>query len=248
MVNGAVSAISKVINKKTDKVTAVIVAAGKSTRMQGVDKIFALLGSEPLIASSIKAFENCSRVTEIILVLSEENCEQGKRLCDIHGFKKVKACIPGGKERSESSYIGIKAADSRSKYIIIHDGARPFVTEKMITEALDAAVKRGAAAVGVPVTSTLKRVDKGLIIETVDRAELYEIQTPQVFKADVIKAALKSAVDKKLPITDDCMAVEAIGLTPKIVPGTKENIKITVQEDLVIANAILKCRGETVCE
>ena len=244
MINGAVSAITKLVNRKLDKVTAVIVAAGKSTRMEGVDKIFAPLGGEPLIVSSIKAFENCSRITEIILVLSEENCAQGKLVCEMHGFTKVKAIIPGGKERSESSYIGIQAADKRSKYIIIHDGARPFVTEQMIVDSLNAAVKRGAAAVGVPVTSTIKKVKDGLIVDTVDRIELYEIQTPQVFRSDVIKAALKSAIDKKLPITDDCMAVEAIGLSPKIVLGTKDNIKITVREDLVIANAILKSRGE----
>ena len=244
MINGAVSAITKLVNRKLDKVTAVIVAAGKSTRMEGVDKIFAPLGGEPLIVSSIKAFENCSRITEIILVLSEENCAQGKLVCEMHGFTKVKAIIPGGKERSESSYIGIQAADKRSKYIIIHDGARPFVTEQMIVDSLNAAVKRGAAAVGVPVTSTIKKVKDSLIVDTVDRSDLYEIQTPQVFRSDVIKAALKSAIDKKLPITDDCMAVEAIGLSPTIVLGTKENIKITVREDLVIANAILKSRGE----
>lgn len=244
MINGAVSAITKLVNRKLDKVTAVIVAAGKSTRMEGVDKIFAPLGGEPLIVSSIKAFENCSRITEIILVLSEENCAQGKLVCEMHGFTKVKAIIPGGKERSESSYIGIQAADKRSKYIIIHDGARPFVTEQMIVDSINAAVKRGAAAVGVPVTSTIKKVKDGLIVDTVDRSDLYEIQTPQVFRSDVIKAALKSAIDKKLPITDDCMAVEAIGLSPKIVLGTKDNIKITVREDLVIANAILKSRGE----
>ena len=244
MINGAVSAITKLVNRKLDKVTAVIVAAGKSTRMEGVDKIFAPLGGEPLIVSSIKAFENCSRVTEIILVLSEENCAHGKLVCEMHGFKKVKTIIPGGKERSESSYIGIQAADKKSKYIIIHDGARPFITEQMIVDCLNAAVKRGAAAVGVPVTSTIKKVKDGLIVDTVDRSDLYEIQTPQVFRSDVIKAALKSAIDKKLPITDDCMAVEAIGLSPKIVLGTKDNIKITVREDLVIANAIIKSRGE----
>ena len=244
MINGAISAITKVINKKTDTATAIIVAAGKATRMQGIDKIFAPLGGEPLIAASIKAFEKCDRVKEIILVLSEENCPRGKALCEIHGFKKVKACIPGGKERSESSYIGVQAADKKSKYIIIHDGARPFVTEEMINEALDAAAKRGASAVGVSVTSTLKKVKDGLIVDTVDRSALYEIQTPQIFRSDIIKAALKNAIDKKLSITDDCMAVEAIGLSPKIVLGTKENIKITVREDLIIANAIIKSRGE----
>ena len=246
MINGAISAVTKLINRKIDKVTAVIVAGGKSTRMEGVDKIFAPLGGEPLIVASVKAFEKCDRVTEIILVLSEENCEHGRLICEMHGFKKVKACIPGGKERYESSYIGINAADKKSKYIIIHDGARPFVTEKMILDTLNAAVKRGAAAVGVPVTSTLKRVKNGLINDTVDRNELYEIQTPQAFRSDVIKAAIKSAIKNKLNITDDCMAVEAIGLSPTVVLGSKENIKITVKEDLIIANGIIKARGEEI--
>ena len=162
----------------------------------------------------------------------------------MHGFKKVKAIVTGGKERSESSYIGVQAADKNSKYIIIHDGARPFVTEQMIVDSLDAAVKRGAAAVGVPVTSTIKKVKDSLISDTVDRSDLYEIQTPQVFRSDVIKVALKAAMNKKLAITDDCMAVEAIGLSPKIVLGTKDNIKITVREDLVIANAIHKSKED----
>ena len=243
MINGAVSAITKIVNKKFDKVTAVIVAAGKSSRMEGVNKIFAELGSEPLIVSSIKAFEKCDRITEIILVLSEENCAQAKLICEMHGFKKVKSCIPGGKERSDSSYLGVKAADPKAKYIIIHDGARPFVTEKMITDCLDAAARRGAAAVGTPVTSTLKRVREGIITETVDRSELYEIQTPQAFSADIIKAALKKAVAENLKITDDCMAVEYIGLNPKIVIGSRKNIKITVREDLAIAEAILNNGG-----
>ena len=244
MINGAITAITKLVNKKLDRVSAVIVAAGKSTRMEGVDKIFAPLGGEPLLVSSVKVFEKCSRISEIILVLSEENCAQGKLVCEMHGFKKVKAIVPGGKERSESSYIGVQAADKNSKYIIIHDGARPFVTEQMIVDSLDAAVKRGAAAVGVPVTSTIKKVKDGLISDTVDRSDLYEIQTPQVFRSDVIKAALKAAMNKKLAITDDCMAVEAIGLSPKIVLGTKDNIKITVREDLVIANAIHKSKED----
>ena len=244
MINGAITAITKLVNKKLDKVSAVIVAAGKSTRMEGVDKIFAPLGGEPLLVSSVKVFEKCGRISEIILVLSEENCAQGKLVCEMHGFKKVKAIVPGGKERSESSYIGVQAADKNSKYIIIHDGARPFVTEQMIVDSLDAAVKRGAAAVGVPVTSTIKKVKDGLISDTVDRSDLYEIQTPQVFRSDVIKAALKAAMNKKLAITDDCMAVEAIGLSPKIVLGTKDNIKITVREDLVIANAIHKSKED----
>lgn len=244
MINGAITAITKLVNKKLDRVSAVIVAAGKSTRMEGVDKIFAPLGGEALLVSSVKVFEKCSRISEIILVLSEENCAQGKLVCEMHGFKKVKAIVPGGKERSESSYIGVQAADKNSKYIIIHDGARPFVTEQMIVDSLDAAVKRGAAAVGVPVTSTIKKVKDGLISDTVDRSDLYEIQTPQVFRSDVIKAALKAAMNKKLAITDDCMAVEAIGLSPKIVLGTKDNIKITVREDLVIANAIHKSKED----
>lgn len=240
MVKGAVSAITKVINKKYDNVTAVIVAAGKSSRMNGVNKIFAPLGGEPLIASSIRAFESCDRISEIIIVISAENCDRCKTLCEMHGFRKVKACIVGGKERMESSYIGVNAADKKSKYIIIHDGARPFVTEKMIVEVIEAAAKCGAAAVGVPVTSTLKRIKNGVICETVDRSELYEIQTPQAFTGDILKCALKSAMDKHLPITDDCMAVEAMGVSPKIVLGTRDNIKITVREDLEIANAILK--------
>ena len=242
MINGVIAAAKKVVAKKTKKVTAVIVAAGKSERMKGMDKIFMPVGDEPLIAETVSVFEKCEDIDEIILVLKEDSCERGEMLVKMHGFTKVAACIPGGETRAESSYIGVRAANKKSNYIVIHDGARPMVTDEMITSAVDAAVKHGAATAAIPVTSTVKRCVGGVVSETVDRSDLYEIQTPQAFRSDVIKAALKNAVDKKLEITDDCMAVEAIGLMPKIVMGSRNNIKVTVREDAAIVKALMENR------
>ena len=242
MLNGVIGAVKKVVSKKRRKVTAVIVAGGKSERMRGIDKIFAVIGNQPLIAETISVFQNAPEIDEIILVLGADSLERGRSLVEMHGFTKVKTVIEGGAERTQSSYNGVFAADSSADYILIHDGARPLVTEDIIKRVIESAVKNCAATAAIPVTSTVKRCSGGFVSETVERSGLYEIQTPQAFRADVLKAALKNAVDKGLNITDDCMAVEAIGLKPAIVSGSRNNIKVTVREDIPIARAVLESR------
>lgn len=242
MLSGVVGVVKKVVSKKRRKVTAVIVAGGKSERMRGIDKIFAVIGNQPLIAETISVFQNSPEIDEIILVLGTDSLERGRELVEMHGFTKVKAVIEGGADRAHSSYNGVSAVDSRADYIIIHDGARPLVTENIISSVVAGAVKCCAATAAIPVTSTVKRCSGGFICETVERDGLYEIQTPQAFRADILKAALKNAVDKGLSITDDCMAVEAIGLKPAIVSGSRDNIKVTVREDIPVARAILESR------
>lgn len=244
MVNGLISAFSKILNRKARYVSAVIVAAGSSTRMNGIDKIFYLLNEKPLISYSIEAFQKCNYINEIVLVCSASNIEKMKEVCSEFAFSKVKACIKGGDSREESSYIGIMKVNNKSDLVLIHDGARPFVNEQMINEVISAADTYNAATVAIPVTSTTKRVENGFVTDTIDRTNLFEIQTPQCFKSDIIKAGLKNVLDNKIAVTDDCMAVESIGIKPRIVQGSRENIKITVKEDLFIAKSIIENRGK----
>lgn len=243
MFNGLYSAVNKIIDRKTRSVCAVIVAAGASSRMKGIDKIFAILDDRPVISYSIAAFQESTLIKEIVIVCAKENVSKMQELCKEYNYTKVKACVSGGATRAESSNIGVTAAGRKHDIFVIHDGARPFITQSMIKESILAAEKYGAATVAIPATSTIKKVKDGFVTETPDRSELYEIQTPQSFKYAIIKAGLKNVFDKGIEITDDCMAVESIGVKPKIVEGSRNNIKITVQDDLVIANSILENRS-----
>jgi len=241
MIKGVTSAVLKVIDKKTIICSAVIVAAGSSSRMKGINKLFASLGSEPLLASTLRVFQQSNQINEIVLVLSKDCLQQGKELCTAHGFSKVRAVIEGGESRAESSLLGLKAISKKTDIVLIHDGDRPFVTLDMIHKCVAAAARWGAAAVGIPVTSTIKSVDRSSITGTVPRDNLYEIQTPQAFQVAVLKAS--RAVKSDVTYTDDCMAVEALGIKPLVVEGERTNIKITYPEDLIIARAIANYKG-----
>ena len=242
MVKGIVKGLSKIIDKKTLFTSAVIVAAGSATRMGGINKIFYELDGVPVIIRTLTAFQNCGEISEIILVMREPDICAAYSLCSEHGITKLVKIVAGGDSRSVSSYNGITAVNEKSDVILIHDGARPFVTDEMIKSGIAAAVKYNAATASIPVTSTIKRGENGFVSSTVDRDNLFEIQTPQAFRTDIIKGALANAINKGISITDDCMAAEAIGLRPRLFEGSRENIKITVKEDLDIAYGILKGR------
>ncbi len=244
MVRGIFSVVSKLIERKTRTTCAVIVAAGASSRMNGTDKIFMPLGERELVSYSIEAFQQSELIDDIVIVCAAENIGRMQALCIRYGYSKIKCCVEGGGTRAESSYNGVKAAGRGYDIILIHDGARPFVTQEMIKNAVLSAEKYGASAPAVPVTSTIKRVKDGFVVDTPDRNGLYEIQTPQGFKSAIIKAALKNVSDKGLTITDDCMAAEIIGVKPHIFEGSRNNMKITVPEDVITANAIRKDRSE----
>ena len=237
----------KSLLKKKEKApvcSAVIVAAGSSQRM-GSDKILMKLGPMPVLVRTVLAFQNNPLIDEIIIVTKMDKIEQIAKLCDDSGLTKVKMVITGGATRMESALAGVSAVRKGAKLIAIHDGARPLITQDVINRTVYAAQKYMSAVPAIPNTDTLKCVDAdGVITGTVDRASTYRVQTPQVFEADLIKGALSKAVKDNLPITDDCSAMDRMGIKTHIVEGDNNNIKITTPNDLVIAEAIIKNRGD----
>ena len=231
-------------SKKQPACAAVIVAAGQSTRMQGQDKIFTVLNGIPVLARTLKAFERNAGIQEIVVVVRESALTAAAELCHSQGISKVKLVVPGGKTRLESVYAGVFNVSKQMQLIAIHDGARPLVTDAVIHQAIQLAAVHHAAVPALPVKDTVKIAQSGVVQETPLRDTLYAVQTPQVFDADLIKGALQNALDRRLPITDDCMAVEALGATVYLSPGDDENIKLTTPLDLVLAQAILNSREE----
>ena len=217
---------------------AVIVAAGTASRMGGIDKVMAQLDGEPMICRTVRAFQNCDAINEIVIVTREDLIIPIGDLC--RDFDKVKAVVSGGKTRDESVGHGLNALSKEVKLAAIQDGARPLVTFEVIDRTVRAANSYGAAAPAVPVKDTIKVVQGGIVKETPDRSRLQAVQTPQVFDIQLLRAALKKAVDDKAQITDDCSAVERMGMSVKIVEGDEQNIKVTTPMDLKIAQMLLE--------
>ena len=226
------------IKQKKAGCSAVIVAAGSSRRM-GADKLFLPLAGIPVIVRTLLQFQSCECIDEIIVVTREDKLVEVADYCKRYGISKVTKILQGGKERVDSSAAGVFEADRHSSYIAISDGARPFVSPELITSAVDAAKKFGAAALAVPVKDTIKSAENGVVTDTPDRSKLFAVQTPQVFSADLIKGALTKAIRENIPVTDDCSAVEAMGYPVHLVEGSYRNIKITTQEDMIISEAYL---------
>ena len=227
--------------------SAVIVAAGRGSRMNmDRNKQFIDIGGKPVLAWTIQTFQECNRIKEIVVVVSEQEvmyCKQN--IIDFYGFQKVKTIAVGGKERQESVYNGLKEIDSECEIVLIHDGARPFVKEESILNSISTAQEYGAACVGVPVKDTIKRVDEqGFIKKTLDRSTLWAVQTPQTFKYDLIMHAHREATKWDFKGTDDAVLVERLGASTKFVMGSYDNIKITTKEDLAVAEEILSRREE----
>lgn len=217
--------------------SVIIVAAGNSTRMNGIDKQFSNIGTIPVIIRSIMAFEKCEDVFEIIIATKNDSIEKINDLCKKYNFNKVKAIVEGGNTRAESVRNAFRKADKNAFLIAIHDGARPLVSKNDINKVLSSARKYNASTLAVPVKDTIKVVDDDFICGTPDRATLYAAQTPQVFKYSIYKKAIENA---DLSVTDDCKAVEQIGQKVHITVGSYNNIKITTPDDLIIANSLVK--------
>lgn len=235
------------LRKKDDKppvCSAVIVAAGSSQRM-GSDKLMAVLGGMPVLVRTLLVFQRSDLVDEIVVVTRADRLEETAALCKEHGISKAAKVICGGKTRAESALAGVSEVKREAELIAIHDAARPLVTEDVIMRAVYAGRDYMAAAPAVVSTDTLKAVDeKGFITGTLDRERVYRMQTPQVFKAELIKGALTKAVSGGVPVTDDCAAMELMGVRCRVVLGDEDNIKLTTPRDMVLAAAILKDRGE----
>ena len=228
-------------------VSAIIVAAGGSTRMGTAgSKQFIPLLERPVIEYTLRAFQDCKLISEIVVVSREQDAQQIKEIADSNGISKVKAVVNGGDSRAHSVKNGIAAASSGAEYYAIHDGARPLITVEEIERVCEAAFETGAATLGTPVTDTIKIVDGSDMIESTPlRSQLRAVQTPQVFESELYSFALDNAEDDLEGFTDDCSLIEKMGGEVMVVEGNKENIKLTTPIDIIIAESILKSRGES---
>ncbi|MEL4105942.1 2-C-methyl-D-erythritol 4-phosphate cytidylyltransferase [Oscillospiraceae bacterium WX1] len=224
---------------------AVVAAAGSSTRMDGRNKLFVELDGKPVLVWTLLALDSCDAIDDIVVVTRKPDIDAVAVLCRAHHIKKIFKVVAGGESRQESVYRGALEVPEDTQLIAVHDGARPFVTEMVIQSAVSAAAQYGAAAPSVPVVSTVKEAKNGTVIRTLDRSTLFEIQTPQVFDAAILKGALHHALEKGITVTDDCMAVESLGYPVHLTPGARENIKLTTAADIAFANAILDMRRKS---
>ena len=217
---------------------AVIVAAGTASRMGGIDKVMEPICGEPMILRTVRAFQECDAIREIVIVTRQDLLVPIMDLC--HKFEKVQAVVVGGNTRQESVELGLHALSTKVKLAAIQDGARPLISYEVIDRTVRAANTYGAAAPAIPVKDTIKEVKGGIVTKTPDRKTLQAVQTPQVFDIDLLQAALKKAKDDGAEVTDDCSAVERLGMSVKIVPGDERNIKVTTPLDLKIAELFLE--------
>ena len=234
---------SRLSRKRTPQVwSAVVVAAGSARRMEGIDKVLAPLGGVPVLVHTLRAFQQCPLISEVVVVTREDLLVEIADLCRDFALTKVTKVVKGGKERIHSVQAGLNEVREDAELIAIHDGARPLLSPQVLEEVLQTAARTGAAAPAVPVTDTVKRAQDGLAVETVDRSTLFAVQTPQVFQADLIRAAVHKALEDGEVLTDDCAAVERLGMKVSLTRGSRENLKLTTPFDLIVGEAILDAR------
>ena len=221
--------------------TAIVVAAGKASRMGDVDKAFLTLGSRPVVAHALAAFERCPDVTEVVLVVRKDQLSAADSAVRMFGLRKVRRIVPGGATRLASVRAGIAAANPDTTYFAVHDGARPAVPVALIRDCVASARKFGSGVAAAKITDTVKSVTRaGAIEKTLDRDPLWAAQTPQVFRADLLRKALEGVDDKDPAITDESSAVERLGGTVRIVESKEPNPKITYPGDVGI---VARLRG-----
>ncbi|MEI6148318.1 MAG: 2-C-methyl-D-erythritol 4-phosphate cytidylyltransferase [bacterium] len=220
----------------------IIVAAGKSERMgSDVDKAFLSLGTRPVLAYSLLAFEQCPMIDGVVLVVRKDRMDSARGLAQIFGCDKVRKIVAGGLSRQLSVMNGLAELGDDVRMVVVHDGARPCVTSDLICETIKSAKRHGSGVAAVKITDTIKEVDRGMVVaRTVDRKKLWAVQTPQSFKVELLTRAYGNVEKKKLAITDEASAVEALGEPVHLVPAPLANIKITTPEDLALAAMILK--------
>jgi 2-C-methyl-D-erythritol 4-phosphate cytidylyltransferase len=227
------------------KVAAIIAAAGLGRRMQqDTPKTYLQLAGKPILIRTLEVFEKVPEVNEVLVVVHPEDLEFcQEEVIDAFPLKKVLRLVPGGKERQDSVYHALKVLKKEAAdqdVILVHDGVRPLVEPAQVSKVVAAARRYGAAVLGVPCQDTLKRVNsKGMVVDTVDRAELWQVQTPQAFQAALLWRAYQGAMERGYYATDEAALVEALGETVVVVPGTCLNLKITTPDDLKMAEAIL---------
>lgn len=226
-------------------VIALIPAAGAGRRM-GADKNkqYLKLGGRPILVHTLEVFDRCDAISEVYLIVPEDDCAFACDIIDSVRFSKNIKVIPGGKERQDSVKNGLNSI-YKCNIVMIHDGVRPFVTEEIINRAIEETIKYGATTVAVPAKDTIKSVERdGFVIETLERKKLWQIQTPQTFRYEIIKEAFDRAYVDGFYGTDDAALVERLGYKVKIVEGSYRNIKITTPEDMIIAEAISRSNAK----
>jgi len=228
-------------NREKQKVGAVIVAAGSSERMGLVDKVTALLGGKPILARVADIFQDSYLVDQIVIVVNGINLKPWENLVKEKRWPKVSDICAGGRRRQDSVAAGLDRLRS-PEWVVIHDGARPFLTEDLIERGLKAAEETGAATAAVPVTDTIKVTGNDMFVrETPERRHLWAVQTPQVFRYEIITSAHRQIKDE---VTDCASLVEQLGYRVKLYMGAYDNIKITTPGDLALAEVLLKKHGK----
>jgi len=229
----------KLDNQK--KVGAIIAAAGSSRRMGGIDKAFVRLGGKPMLSRVVAVLQRCEAVAQIVIVVSEQGLGKCRELVADEGWSKVADVCPGGERRQDSVAAGLgRLRDCR--WVVVHDGARPLVTEDLILRGLAEARETGAAVAAVPVTDTIKVAgDDRLVVETPPRHRLWAVQTPQVFRYDIIMEAYRRV---NVDVTDDASLVESAGHKVKLYMGSYHNIKVTTPDDMHLAEVLWQKHGK----
>ena len=231
------------MSNAVNRLGVIVVAAGRSSRMGGVDKQLLRLGGIPVILHSLRAFESFSSTSSIVLVMSEDNFAAGINVVEESGLSKIVDVVVGGERRQDSVKIGLDVLASNvneiPEFVAVHDGARPFVDHELIERGMSTARAIGAGIAAVPVKDTIKVAPHKIITDTLDRSELWAIQTPQIFRYDVLNTAHDVVRDD---VTDDASMVESSGGIVATFSGSDENIKITTPEDLHLASLILEQR------
>ena len=238
--------LKKARDKVYPKCSVIVAAAGSSSRMGGINKLMQPLDGVPVLVRTLTALQQAKRVDEIIVATREESLVEISQLCRTYGITKCSKVVRGGESRAHSVWLATLEASPDAELLAVQDGARPLVTPDLIDDVVLAAARCGAAAPAVPVKDTVKviRDDDGAVEQTLERGRLRAVQTPQVFQAELLKAALQQAIEREIPITDDCSAVEQMGKVVFLVDGDEQNIKITTPMDLLLAEAILQARKE----
>lgn len=235
--------LKKMRENRRPRCAALVAAAGSSSRMGGVNKLMEPLDGVPVLARTLAALQLAQQVDEIVVAAREDDLVEISQLCHTYGITKCTKVVRGGESRAHSVLLAALEASADTELLAVQDGARPLVTPELIDRVISSAARCGAAAPAIPVKDTVKSVrDGGAVERTLDRGSLRAVQTPQVFEASLLKAALQSAVEKKIPVTDDCSAVEQLGKVVFLVAGEEENLKITTPMDLILAEAILQAR------
>lgn len=224
--------------------SAVVAAAGGSSRMGGVNKLLLPLEGIPVLARTLRALDEARLVDEIVVAAREEDLLTIGDLCRTYGVTKPVKIVRGGETRAASVLAAAMECREDGAFIAVHDGARPLAEPALIDSVIQLAFRTNAAAAAVPVKDTIKVTAEGKIVSTPDRETLRAVQTPQVFDGALLRAALQAAVDGGIPVTDDCSAVERMGKEVYLTEGSYENIKITTPEDMALAAAILQRREE----